>query len=172
MTDVGEVALREAVRADIALVNDMARFYLYDIARQIGPHHEWVSSSDWMRERKDLSYAWDEGNHPFLIAVKGIAAGFCLIDRYALVPAVDWNMSQFFVMGPWAGRGVGGRAAAAAFDRFAGRWQVMQVPENTAAVRFWRRVIGAYTDGAFEERCVPEPERGNAVRNVMTFTSP
>ena len=172
MNDIGKVVLREAARAHTALVNDMARFYLYDIARQIGPHDEWVASSDWMRERKDFSGAWDEGNHPFLIEVGGALAGFCLVDRYALVPDIDWNMSQFFVMGPWARRGVGRRATVAAFDRFPGRWQVMQVPENTAAIRFWRRVIDAWTGGTFEERLLPEPERGNAFRNVMTFTSP
>ena len=93
MTDLGKVVLVEAVRADIALVNAMARFYLYDIARQIGPHDEWVASSAWMRERKDFSGAWDEGNHPFLIDVGGALAGFCLVDRYALVPDIDWNMS-------------------------------------------------------------------------------
>ena len=172
MTDIGEAVLREATRADIALVNDMARFYLYDIARQIGPDDEWVSNSNWMRERKDFSYAWDEGNHPFLIEVRGALAGFCLIDRYARVPGIDWNMSQFFVMGPWARRRVGRRAAVDAFDRFAGRWQVMQLPENTGAVRFWRRTIDAYSKGAYEERLLPEPERGNALRNVITFTSP
>lgn len=55
----------------------------------------------------DLSYAWNEGNHPFLIEVDGNIAGFCLIDRYRLMPGVDWNMSEFYVSGPWAGRGVG-----------------------------------------------------------------
>ena len=172
MNDIGEVVLREAARADIALVNDMARFYLYDIARQIGLPDEWVSSFGWMKGPKDFSYAWDEGNHPFLIEVGGALAGFCLIDGYALVPGIDWNMSQFFVMGPWAGRGVGRKAATTAFERFPGCWQVMQVPENTAAIRFWRRVVGAWTRGAFKERLLPEPERGNALRSVMTFTSP
>ena len=155
MTDIGEVVLVEAARADIALVNDLARFYLYDIARQIGPHDEWVASSDWMRERKDFSGAWDEGNHPFLIEVGGALAGFCLVDRYALVPDIDWNMSQFFVMGPWVGHGVGRRAAVAAFNRFAGRWQVMQIRENTAAVRFWRRVIDAYVGGCLRGAARP-----------------
>ncbi len=59
--------LVEAARDDLALVHDMARFYLYDIARQIGPLDEWVSSFEWMRATKDFSYAWDGGNHPFLI---------------------------------------------------------------------------------------------------------
>ena len=172
MTEPDEVVLVEATRDHIALVHDMARFYLYDIARQIGSGDEWVSGGAWMRERKDFSDVWDEGNHPFLIEVSGALAGFCLVDRYALVPDIDWNMSQFYVMGPWAGRGVGRKAATTAFDRFPGCWQVMQVPENTAAIRFWRRIIDAWTGGTFEERLLPEPERGNALRNVMTFTSP
>ena len=172
MTEPAEVVLVEATRDHIALVHDMARFYLYDIARQIGSGDEWVSGGAWMCERKDFSGGWDEGNHPFLIEVGGALAGFCLIDGYALVPDIDWNMSQFFVMGPWAGRGVGRKAATTAFERFPGCWQVMQVPENTAAIRFWRRVVGAWTRGAFKERLLPEPERGNALRSVMTFTSP
>ena len=172
MTDAGGVALVEATREQAPLVEDMARFYLYDIARQIGPDNEWVANHAWRREPKDLSYAWSEGNHPFLIEVRDTLAGFCLIDRYALVPDIDWNMSQFFVMGPWAGRGVGRRAAIAAFDRFPGRWLVMQIPENRDAVLFWRKTIDSYSGGAFEERIIPEPERANALRNVMTFTSP
>lgn len=100
MTDLGEVVLVEAARADISLANDTARFHLYDIARQIGPHDERVASSDRMRERKDFSGAWNEGNHPFLIDVGGALAGFCLVDRCALVPDIDWNMSRFCVMGP------------------------------------------------------------------------
>ncbi len=171
MTDM-DARLVEATRDDFALVHDMTRLYLYDIARQIGPRDEWVSSFEWMRETKDFSYAWDPGNHPFLIKADDLVVGFCLIDRYALVPGIEWNMSQFFVMGPWAGHGVGRRAAKAAFDRFPGRWQVIQIPENGAAVLFWRRIITTYTRGDFEERLVPEPDRENALRNVMTFTAP
>ena len=172
MKDTGDVVLVEAGRNDIALVHEMARFYFYDIARQIGPGDEWVANHEWLHEPKDLSYAWDDGNHPFLIEAGGALAGFCLIDRYALVPDIDWNMSQFFVMGPWAGHGVGRRAAVTAFNRFAGRWQVMQIPANTGAVRFWRRIIDAWSGGAFEELLIPEPERADALRNVMTFTAP
>ncbi len=117
------VELVEATRDEIPLVEDLARFYLYDMARQIGPQEDWVANATWRCERMDLSYAWNEGNHPFLIEVDGHVAGFCLIDRYRLVPGVDWNMSEFYVSAPWAGRGVGRRAAEAAFDRFMG-WQL------------------------------------------------
>ena len=116
----GKVELVEASRDDIPLFEDLARFYLYDIARQIGPHEDWVANVSWRHERMDLSYAWNEGNHPFRIEVDGNVAGFCLIDRCCLVPGVDWNMGEFYVSGPWAGRGVGRRAAEAAFNRFTG----------------------------------------------------
>ena len=81
MTDHGEVVLVEAARADLALVNDMGRVYLYDVARQIGPGDEWVASSAWLHECKDFAHVCEAGNHPFLIQVGGALAGFCLIDR-------------------------------------------------------------------------------------------
>lgn len=168
-TRTGKVELIEATRDDIPLVEDLARFYLYDMARQIGPHEDWVANDTWRNERMDLSYAWNEGNHPFRIEVDGNVAGFCLIDRYCLVPGVDWNMGQFYVSGPWAGRGVGRRAAESAFNLFTGCWQVVQYPQNRPAVLFWRRVIDAYSGGAFAERLVPGPNGDNTQLNVMTF---
>ena len=89
---------------DIALVNDMARFYLYDIARQIGPARRMGRQPPTgCASRKDLRPA--RGTRETILFSSRLAAlspGFCLIDRYALVPDIDWNMSQFFVMGPWA----------------------------------------------------------------------
>ena len=35
------------------------------------------------------------------------------------------------------------------FGRFPGRWEVRQRPENAAATKFWRRVIGRYTGERF-----------------------
>jgi len=45
-------------------------------------------------------------------------------------------MSQFHIMAPFTGHGVGRREAVQAFDRFPGLWQVSQIPENEAAVQF------------------------------------
>lgn len=172
MPDIRAVTLVEAGHGDMALVQDMMRFYIYAVGSQIGPDADWVGERTWFQHHEDIAYAWEDGNHPFLIEADGMLAGFCLIDRYALVPGIDWNMSQFFVMGPFAGLGVGRRATILAFDRFPGVWQVTQIPENTAAVSFWRSVIHGYTHGAFEERMIPNPKRDNEPRNVMTFTAP
>ncbi len=32
-----------------------------------------------------------------------------------------------------------------------GRWEVRQKPENVAATEFWRRAIGRYANGRFDE---------------------
>lgn len=167
-----DVALVPAARDDIPLVAALSRLYVYDIARAVEGETHWSATRDWLFDPGDWSFYWDAGNHPFLIEADGELAGFCLIDHRAIVARLDWNMGQFFVLAPLARRGIGTRAARLAFDRFPGLWQVTQLPENRAAVAFWRRTIAAYTDGRFEERVLPDPQEDGEQRNVMTFTSP
>jgi predicted acetyltransferase len=47
--------------------------------------------------------------------------------------------------------GLGRRVANALFDRFAGDWEVRELPSNTTAQAFWCRVIADYTREAFTE---------------------
>jgi predicted acetyltransferase len=37
------------------------------------------------------------------------------------------------------------------FDRFAGEWEVRELPANIKAQTFWRRIIGDYTFSEFTE---------------------
>jgi predicted acetyltransferase len=37
-------------------------------------------------------------------------------------------------------------------DRFAGRWEIHEYARNEKAVSFWRRVVGRYTAGRYQER--------------------
>ena len=172
MSGPPEVRLVAAAAEDIPFVQALSRFYVYDVARQVAPRLDWPATRDWLFDPGDWSGYWDEGNHPFLIEADGKIAGFCLVDRRAIVARLDWNMGQFFVLGPLAGRGIGRRAACRAFDRFPGLWQVTQIPENRAAVAFWRKVIDRYTGGRFEEQALPDPAEDGEARSVMTFTSP
>lgn len=166
------VELVRACENDRAFVQDIARFYVYETARVVGPDPEWAVDRDWLYDARDYGYFWDDGNHPFLIHADGDVAGFCLIDRFAIVPGIDWNMGEFFVLGPYGRRGIGRQAATQAFRRFPGQWQVSQVPWNTPAIAFWRRVIGDYTGGDVVEQSLPDPRGDYPSRNVMTFESP
>ncbi|TLY67560.1 MAG: hypothetical protein E6K45_05080 [Gammaproteobacteria bacterium] len=52
-------------------------------------------------------------------------------------------------------------------SRFAGRWEINEYLRNASAVSFWRRVVGAYTRGSYQERVV-----NGEVRQVFDSARP
>ena len=60
-------------------------------------------------------------------------------------------MGEFFVARQHRRQGIGRRVAVELFDTFGGCWEVREMPTNTPAQRFWRRIIADYTGGAFTE---------------------
>jgi predicted acetyltransferase len=60
-------------------------------------------------------------------------------------------MGEFFVLRKYRRSGLGRQLASGLFERFAGTWEVRELPSNTAAQTFWRRIIDDYTHGAFTE---------------------
>src|SRR5213594_868785 len=66
------------------------------------------------------------------------------------------DISEFFIVRRHRRRGVGTEVARRVFDRYPGKWEVTQLTRNVYAQAFWRRVIGAYTGGRYEER--PRPD--------------
>jgi predicted acetyltransferase len=63
-------------------------------------------------------------------------------------------MAEFFVARGFRRRGVGQNAVRLILDRFAGRWEIVEYTRNPAAVKFWRKVVIAYTHGDYRERSV------------------
>jgi GNAT superfamily N-acetyltransferase len=70
----------------------------------------------------------------------------------ALLP--EFSMAEFFIAWPWRRRGIGSQAVRLILDRFTGRWLITEHVRNDTAVRFWRHVVSAYTDGKYQERIV------------------
>jgi predicted acetyltransferase len=68
--------------------------------------------------------------------------------------APQFSMTEFFIARPWRRRGIGAQAVRLILDRFTGRWLISELSRNDPAVRFWRRVVGTYTAGAYEESVV------------------
>ena len=81
-------------------------------------------------------------------------AGFAIVRRTG---AQAYDMEQFFVLRKFRRSGVGTRAAHMLFGNFPGRWTVEQIAANTAAQRFWRGVIGAYTKGDYDDSLAADP---------------
>ena len=105
-------------------------------------HEECAAYNWWIRD----------GCRRFLIRADGQAAGFVIVNPgpRALPDGVDYDIQDFFVAHKYRRRGVGRRAALAAFGRFRGRWEVVQLAGNAPAVAFWNRVIAEHTGGDYE----------------------
>jgi predicted acetyltransferase len=85
--------------------------------------------------------------------------GFAMVRRHttagaAAGSAFEFSMAEFFIARSWRRRGIGAQAVRLLFDRFAGQWLITEHVRNTGAVKFWRGVVTAYTQGKFQERIV------------------
>ncbi len=132
------VTLQRASPADLPAIENLLQFYLYDC-------------SDWYRLLFDSSgrfaladksaYWATSGVEPFLIRVGSELAGFAVVDNEVHLPATQFNIGYFFVAKRYRGQSVGKIAAQQLLARFAGAWEVYYLPENSAAARFWPKLI-------------------------------
>lgn len=142
------------VTVDVAGVEEkpvfrrLLQLYLYDFTEfidgDLNDHGEFAYPY--------LDHYWaaasGETRVPYLVRADGKLAGFALVRRDGDGP---WKMAEFFVLRGYRRAGVGARAASATFERHPGAWEVHEVRTNLPAQTFWRRVIGRFTSGAFEE---------------------
>jgi predicted acetyltransferase len=144
--------------ADYSIVSNLARFYIYDVAEHAGlnfPADGLFDSEDQFANywgRPGTRGAWPSGwcGFPFLLRVGGHPAGFALVKRVNGTPPT-FDMGEFFIARQYRRRGFGNSVATALFDRFAGFWEVREMPANKPAQTFWRRIIADYTGGEFTE---------------------
>jgi predicted acetyltransferase len=69
-------------------------------------------------------------------------------------PMPEYSMAEFFIARQWRRRGIGAQAVRLLLDRFTGQWLITEHLLNAAAVKFWRRVVAAYTGSRYQERIV------------------
>jgi predicted acetyltransferase len=111
------------------------------------------------REPDQIAHWFGDPNTFPLVILKGNEpVGFARVLRASPVPPprprTDYRMAEFFITRARRGRGVGRSAVELILNRFAGRWEITEYLRNADAVRFWRRVVGAYTRGNYQERVV------------------
>jgi predicted acetyltransferase len=133
----------------------LLQLYLYDFSEilplDVGDDGRFAAPS--------LDPWWSEPRrYPFLLRVDDKLAGFALVHGRSRLTGDEavCDMSEFFVMRRYRRQGIGERAASWLFDRFRGAWEVRQKAENRAATAFWRRAIGRYTAGRFDEEILDD----------------
>jgi predicted acetyltransferase len=135
---------------DRARLEALLELYVYDFSEILGLD---VGDDGRFRPPSIDVYFGDPRCHAFLFFVDGKLAGFALVQERSRLSGDEsvCDVAQFFVLRKYRRRGVGERAAAWLFDRFAGPWEVRQEHKNVAATAFWRRAIARYTGGALDE---------------------
>jgi putative acetyltransferase len=108
------------------------------------------------------------GSCAHVALLEGRPAGVALVAPAWVTRTEGHWLEQFFVPKARRRAGVGRALAHHVFTAHPGPWEVGQMPANAAARRFWRRVIGGFTGGAFEELKLTE---GAWQGTVQRFTA-
>lgn len=167
-----KITLSKATQEDKNTIQNLGRFYVYEMSRYCGFLPTWEVPSNGLFECIDLSsYCEKPDRHAFLIKVDEELAGFVLINKVGSTSDVDWNIGEFFIVSKFQGKGVGRHVTEQVFNQFPGVWETSQIPENIAAIEFWDRVISRYSHGQFEKmlKTVPEPKPHPMI--ILKFTS-
>jgi predicted acetyltransferase len=161
-----------ATIADYQVIQNMARFYVYDISRECGfISSKWDMSANGLYECFDLKiYFEDECRFPYLIKIGNELAGFILVDKEVKDKKSHWNMGEFFILAKFQSKGIGKQVAQQVFGEYTGVWEVSVIPENRSGLIFWERVVGAYTDGNFSrETKIVDFDECQPRRIIFTF---
>ncbi len=158
MNDAQQPNLIPATLEDYPVIQNMARFYVYDRTPSMG----WECPETGLFECIDFKHYFESPDErAFLIKVDNELAGFVLLDKMQLieeVDKVDWNMGEFFILAKFQRQHFGTQIAKQIFYKFPGKWSVAVMPENAKAVKFWRKIIQDITADEFTEAFKTEEE--------------
>lgn len=167
-----DVTLIHATIADHPTIQNMGRFYVYDMSEYMSKENGWEIPEDGLYQCIDFKKYFDQKeSYPFLIRKGKELAGFVIVDKKGSAPDIDFNMAQFFILRKFKGCGIGKYVAQTCFDRFKGAWEVMVLPRNTGAYQFWKCSIKDYTGSKFTEYTRNVAHLNNSEKNIFRFES-
>lgn len=164
----------EAKIEDYPTVQNMAKFYVYEMSRSCGKSSKsWKIPNTGMYECFDFKkYFVNADRKAYLIKVQGELAGFVLLHQSSLLRQSEWNIGEFFIIARFQGSGLGQRVAFAIWKMQKGFWKFYVHPENTPALAFWRKVVSAFSKDQFTEEILPvDFDKECPKRYVFSFTS-
>lgn len=169
---IQHLQLIPATLDDYPIIQNMARFYVYDLSRECGfISQDWALPSDGLFESFDFkSYFEKPTRRAFLIKVNEELAGFVLLNQVGCNPDTLWNMGEFFILAKFQGKGIGQRVAHQIWNQFPGKWEVSVIPENKSALKFWQRAVADYTGSQYQElRKTIDDDKHQPQRTIFTF---
>lgn len=166
--DFAEIKLIPAALGDYPVIQNMGRFYVYDMSEYMA----WEIPDDGLYECIDFKKYWETKDaFPFLIRYRNELAGFVIIDKRGSDDTIEFNMAQFFILRKFKRKGIGEYVAHHCFNQFKGTWEVMVIPGNEGAYRFWRSIITKFTNNNFIEYTSGIPHFENNIKNIFKLNS-
>lgn len=142
--------------ADYPVIQNMARFYVYDMSRYCGfISPDWACPSDGMYESFDYKNYFVQPDHDALfIKMRNELAGFALIKKVTVDGFSHYKIGEFFVLAKFQGYGIAEQAVHQIWRNHPGPWELTVIPENAPALHFWRKAVGNFTGGNFSEELI------------------
>lgn len=166
-------AIKQATLSDYPIVQNMARFYVYDASKYCG-----LQSKDWAIQEDGLYTSFDfkpyfeeENRKAFIIRVDGELAGFVLLNKESFYPKVDWNIGEFFILRRYQKRGLGASVLQTLVTQYPGSWEAKVIPQNKPAITFWRNSIRNIDNEFNEEVITYDLDKDVPIRYLMSFKS-
>ncbi|MBA2653937.1 MAG: GNAT family N-acetyltransferase [Gammaproteobacteria bacterium] len=167
-----KIKLIPATLEDYPVIQNLGRFYVYDMSEYIGNEKGWEIPEDGLYECINFKKYWEsENNFPFVVRYENEIVGFAIVDKKGSSPEIDFNMAQFFILRKFTHKGIGKYVAQECFKKFPGVWEVMVIPGNEGAYRFWRATIKNYTHNNFSEYTCDIAHFNNSRKNIFKFDS-
>ncbi|MBY0280658.1 MAG: GNAT family N-acetyltransferase [Alphaproteobacteria bacterium] len=166
--------LVKATLEDYLCIQNLARFYVYDLSRTCGfISNDWSAPKNGLYESFDYKcYFEEKDRHAYLIKVNDELAGFILIHKEGTCPKTDWNIGEFFILAKFQGKGIGFKAAKEIWRMFTGNWEISIIPENTPALKFWRKSIKNFSNNQFSEDIKKiDYDKDQPYRHILSFSS-
>jgi predicted acetyltransferase len=148
------VSIIHATLDDYLCIQNMARFYVYDLSRDCGSiSSDWAIQEDGLYESFDFkNYFEDPSRKAYLIKVYDEIAGFVLLNQATESSANTWNMGEFFIIAKFQGQGIANQVAKEIWNMHPGKWEVSVIPNNKPALKFWEKAISGFTSGIFNKQ--------------------
>ncbi|MGE4348846.1 MAG: GNAT family N-acetyltransferase [Candidatus Berkiella sp.] len=146
-----KIDLIKATLVDKPMIEHMWYYYVYDLTRYCG-FMRGGNPTELSFKSDDLTkYFIVPHNHLYLVNIDDEISGFVLVKKLEIMPAVDWFLSEFYIVSKFQGTGIGSAVAKEIFEKFPGEWSVGVLPENAGALKFWRKLISEYVFDNFHE---------------------
>jgi predicted acetyltransferase len=161
------LVLRKARGEDFPALQQLLELYQYELSDIWPQDADTEARYGYNLER----HRQDEQFHAHVAVDGSQYVGLALVAPAIVTRKEGKWMEQFFVLKRNRHAGTGRALAIHTLQSYPGLWEVGQMPANTAAQAFWRRVISAQTHGNFVEVQVTEGWWQGAVQQFHVPTA-